>query len=285
MSYGSPRLPLHSKTDRRARLGRSPRWVRVLLRPSFWPARVKCLLLLLIVFILCFNWLYELKVEIFLYSKSWIDKEILALEPLSGCFEEARIPSEYNTTKAWGPKKTEVHAGLPLRIGMDCYDLAGGIQSTARPHANSNSERINYHSYWRSDLTTFGERQEWFLKSFFATQDISNSKLTLWSNGDLRPNKFLEKWLHRFPDSFELRIANIQRLAKGTALEGSRYLDRHDPRAWVDGDLVRLLVVWNFGGAWVDMDSLMTRDIYPLLEHEFFTQWDCYGALLSFIQD
>jgi hypothetical protein len=26
------------------------------------------------------------------------------------------------------------------------------------------------------------------------------------------------------------------------------------------------------------MDSLLTRDLSPLLEHEFITQWDCYGA-------
>jgi hypothetical protein len=223
---------------------------------------------------MCFNWLFQLKVEIFLYSKGRIDRELAALEPLSGCFDPARIPSEYNTTKVWGPKKTEVHAGLSMKIGLDCYDLAGTIPSEPRP---SSSERINYHSYWRSDLATFGERQEWFLKSFFATQDTAHSKLILWSNGNLRPNKYLEKWLQRFPESFELRIANIPTLAKGTALEGSRYLSRQDPLAWVDGDLVRLLVVWNFGGVWVDMDSLLTRDIYPLLEHEFFTQWDCYG--------
>ncbi|KXN89343.1 hypothetical protein AN958_05841 [Leucoagaricus sp. SymC.cos] len=40
------------------------------------------------------------------------------------------------------------------------------------------------------------------------------------------------------------------------------------------------------------MDSLLTRDLEPLLEHEFVTQWDCYdkpysafnGALLRFHQ-
>jgi hypothetical protein len=28
----------------------------------------------------------------------------------------------------------------------------------------------------------------------------------------------------------------------------------------------------------VDMDTLLTRDLTPLLEHEFVTQWDCYGT-------
>jgi len=47
-----------------------------------------------------------------------------------------------------------------------------------------------------------------------------------------------------------------------------------------------------YGGVWVDMDSLMTRDLEPLFEHEFVTQWDCYdkpyvpfnGALMHFRQ-
>jgi len=288
MSYGSPRLPLHNhnKSERRLNFGRA-RWIHILFRPIYWPNKVKGILLLALVFLLCFNQLYELKVEVFLYSKGWINREIQAVEPLSGCFEQHRIPAEYNYTNAFGPKKTEIQAGLPLQIGLDCYDLAGSLQPEPRP---SSSPRIYYHTYWRSDLASFGERQEWLLKSFFATQEMNYSTLILWSNGKLSPNKFIDKWLARYPRSFELRIVDIPQLAMGTPLEGNKYLDRNDPLAWVDGDLVRLLVVWNFGGAWVDMDSLLTRDIYPLLEHEFFIQWDCYdkkytpfnGALFHF---
>jgi mannosyltransferase OCH1-like enzyme len=36
-------------------------------------------------------------------------------------------------------------------------------------------------------------------------------------------------------------------------------------------------LLWAYGGVWIDMDSLLTRDLEPLLEHEFVTQWDCYG--------
>ncbi|KAI6116248.1 hypothetical protein F5141DRAFT_655108 [Pisolithus sp. B1] len=69
-------------------------------------------------------------------------------------------------------------------------------------------------------------------------------------------------------------------------------LQLNDARAWVDGDLVRLLILWNHGGMWIDMDTLLTRDLSPLLEHEFVTQWDCYdkiyqalnGALMRFRQ-
>ncbi|KAJ8693537.1 hypothetical protein PTI98_008522 [Pleurotus ostreatus] len=130
------------------------------------------------------------------------------------------------------------------------------------------------------------------LKSYFATQDISTTRLILWSNGDLSSNEILQKYLRRYPDSFKLDVVNIPTLAQGTELQDSPLLGRKDAKAWVDGDLIRLLLLWNFGGVWIDMDSLLTRDLEPLLEHEFVTQWDCYdkkyqpfnGALMRFRQ-
>ena len=139
-------------------------------------------------------------------------------------------------------------------------------------------ERTQFHTYWRTDLVPFGERQEWMLKSFFATQDTSRSRLVLWSNGDLSHNPVLQKWLRLYPEAFVLREVNYAALARGTELEGSELLKVNDRRAWIDGDLVRLLVIWVHGGVWIDMDSLLTRDLAPLLEHEFVTQWDCYGT-------
>ncbi|KAF7789666.1 hypothetical protein EIP86_000612 [Pleurotus ostreatoroseus] len=194
----------------------------------------------------------------------------------------------------YGPKKTEIHSGQPMKLGMDCYNFAGTIRS---PHEVPDrwippDERIQYHTYWRHDLAQFEERQEWMIKSFFATQNTDTSRLVLWSNGDLSNNKIVQKWIRRYPDAFTLKLVDLDRLAKGTSLEGSPLLRLKDKKAWIDGDMVRLLVLWAYGGVWVDMDSLLTRDLSPLLEHEFVTQWDCYdkvyipfnGALMSFHQ-
>jgi hypothetical protein len=71
-------------------------------------------------------------------------------------------------------------------------------------------------------------------------------------------------------------------LASSTTLSGSELLKLKDKKAWLDGDLLRLLLLWNYGGVWIDMDSLLTRDLTPLLEHEFVTQWDCYGGFPNF---
>ncbi|KAF7296518.1 Glycosyltransferase family 32 protein [Mycena chlorophos] len=248
------------------------------------------LLLLLLGF-----YLYEPHVEFAFYSRTWTQKQIFTVPKLSGCFDDARVHSTYNVTDGlYGPRRTEVQAGMSLRFDDDCYNLAGTIQPLPRVSTGyiPPEQRTQYHTYWRNDLAVFGPRQEWMLKSFFATQHLPTSRLVLWSNGELGPNDILSKYLNRYPDSFSLRIVDIPSLARGTFLEGSDLLVSKDKKAWVDGDLIRLLLLWNFGGVWVDMDSLLTRDLEPLLEHEFVTQWDCYdkayqplnGALMRFKQ-
>lgn len=105
----------------------------------------------------------------------------------------------------------------------------------------------------------------------------------LWSNGDLSGNELIQKWLNWYPDAFVLKVVDYDQLAQGTRLAHSDLLKMKDTKAWIDGDLVRLLVLWAYGGVWVDMDSLLTRDLAPLFEHEFVTQWDCYGECMIYI--
>lgn len=291
---GSLRLPMYESRAPRLRNSspnRSPpkiRRKRSLLTQirytSFWRPRtplqwLKLALALTALTMVIFYWSWEPHIEITFYSRRWVQQEVITVEPLAGCFEGTRISPKYNMTRALAPKHYEVQAGLPLRLGMDCYDFAATIQPLPRVYSADapSPERTNFHTYWRTDLVPFGERQEWMIKSFFATQDLARSRLILWSNGDLRSNEMVRRWARKYPDAFQLRIVDVEALAKGTALEGSDLLYAKDSKAWVDGDLIRLLVTWAHGGVWVDMDSLLTRDLSPLLEHEFVTQWDCYG--------
>lgn len=289
------RLPLHSISDS-ARLrsrSRSPHrhlsnkssLFSLSIRPRTCLTALKVVVPFLALVILTGLFLYEPHIELAFYSREWIQREITPIEPLLGCFDSERVSPHYNVSKyVYGPKYTEVHAGVPMRFDMDCYDFAATIQSPQRSHHPTfvpPDDRIHYHAYWRVDLAPFGERQEYMLKSFFATQNVDNTRLIMWSNGDLSVYPVLQKYKAQFPDAFDLREADIEVLARGTPLDGSSLLNSNDKKAWVDGDLVRLLVVWTYGGVWIDMDSLLTRDLAPLLEHEFVTQWDCYGTSFS----
>lgn len=229
-------------------------------------------------------WLYEPHIELAFYNRKWVTEEVEALTPLSGCFNPGRVSGMYNLTESlYGRKSTEVQAGMSLRMGMDCYDFAGTLQTAPRvTDFIPGDQRTQFHTYWRNDLAQFSTRQEWLLKSFFATQNLATSRLVLWSNGDLSSNPLLRWYSQKYPHAFALAIVNIPMLARGTSLEGSERLRIKDERAWVDGDLIRLLLLWQHGGVWIDMDSLLTRSLEPLLEHEFVTQWDCYGQFRYF---
>ena len=252
-----------------------PRWPRP--RPCIKYTAPVFLLLIVLSYL---TW--EPHIEISIYWRSWVRQEIEPITPLRGCFNSDQVSPSYNVTeRLYGPRYTDLHAGMPMRLGFDCYDFAGTIRPVASSHALApDRPRTNYHTYWRADLAPFSERQEYTLKSFFATQH-PHSRLILWSNGDLSGNALLASYVARYPGAFELRVADVRELSKGTPLENSPLLSSSDEKAWLDGDLIRLLVMWRDGGVYVDMDTLFTRDLTPLLEHEFVTQWDCYGMSLS----
>ena len=241
--------------------------------------------------LLAFWWAWRtfephLHVDLVFYDRNWIANEIHPITPLSGCFNPDRVSPLYNVTEElYGKKRFEVQAGVPMRMGMDCYAFAGTVvlpeRDTQHDAPMPPENRHQYHTYWRTDLAPLGERQEFMLRSFFATQNRPRSRLVLWSNGDLSENPIVQKYLQRYPESFSLGVADIPTLAKGTAMEASKLLQLNDKKAWVDGDLVRLLVIWHYGGMWIDMDMLLTRDLEPLLEHEFVTQWDCWGNVVA----
>ncbi|KAI0064384.1 hypothetical protein BV25DRAFT_1800598 [Artomyces pyxidatus] len=226
--------------------------------------------------------------ELTFYDRPWVQPKILPPPRLAGCFSSERVSSLYNVSeRVYGARYTEIQSGSPMRLGLDCYDFAGTIHASPDQPRDT---RTNFHTFWRADRGEFDARHEWMLKSFFATQPLARSRLIVWSNRDLSYDATLRRYVGRYPDALDLRFADVRRLAEGTPLQGSARLRGRDARQ--DEDLVRMLVVWNEGGVWVDMDSLLTRDLTPLLEHEFVTQWECYdrktatakGALMHFHQ-
>ncbi|KAK4705316.1 hypothetical protein P7C70_g889, partial [Phenoliferia sp. Uapishka_3] len=247
-----------------------------------------------------FWWWYEIHVEIQLYSRNWISKTIIPTPPLSStCFDPETISqSLYNSTLANSPVHVELHAGMGMSLGDDCFNFASTIPKEPLPGMALPKHTI-FHAYWRADLLPLSQRQVSLLHSLLAMQDRESTSVILWTNSDttthLRDSPLLVE-LHRLygPKRFTVREINKQALAKGTPMEGSALLDMADRRAWLDGDLVRVLVLWAQGGIWVDMDTIMTgRDIRVLGESEWVTQWDCYdkvyqplnGAMMHFYQN
>lgn len=222
-------------------------------------------------------------VEIQLYSRGWIRNAIVPVRPLSStCFDPSRIASSaYNTSLAEAPAFVDVHAGIGMPLGRDCYDFAGTLPRQP-VDGMILPERTIFHTYWRNDLLPLGGRQIALLHSLLATQDRASTSVVLWTNAAspsaLTKLPILKPLLELYGERLVVRRVDKQELARGTPMDGHKLLDMADKQAWVDGDLVRVLVLNALGGVWVDFDTIMTgRDMRVLLEHEWVTQWDCYG--------
>lgn len=223
-------------------------------------------------------------VEIQLFSRGWIKKTILPTPPLSStCFNPSSIEaSAYNTTLAHAPSFVELHSGIGLSLGNDCFNFASTIPQHPVPGMSLPRHTI-FHTYWRADLLPLGARQVSLLHSLLAMQDPRSTSVILWTNADvpshLASYDLLEPLLELYGRRFSVRTIDKRGMAQGTPMEGHKLLQASDARAWLDGDLVRVLVLWAKGGIWVDMDTIMTgRDVRVLGEAEWVTQWDCYGA-------
>ena len=89
-----------------------------------------------VVLLLLLYLFWELHIELSLYRRSWVRQEVEPLTPLRGCFRPQQVSPLYNVTeRLYGPRITEVHSGMAMRHGLDCYDFAG----TIRPSPSSSA--------------------------------------------------------------------------------------------------------------------------------------------------
>ncbi|BEI87141.1 hypothetical protein CcaverHIS002_0704870 [Cutaneotrichosporon cavernicola] len=275
---GGGYLPLH-KRRRNSLLGvplNLPRSAQGRRRAAFL-----LFLILLIIWALYYVFTtYEFQFEMSVYSRKWVSAEFDGILPLKGCFDNAS-PS-YNVTRETSHM---LSPGISLRRGMTCYDFASTVQPPSK------AENLLYHTYWRTDLRDFGVRQAATIEAFLASQPHASSRLILWSNGakSLRQSPYVRPFLDAWGHVFEVRQADLMELAVDTELDGLLG-SVYDARGWVDGDALRLLLLYHYGGIWMDMDMLLTRDLHTLAETEFVGQWDCYdkpyfqmnGAVMHF---
>ena len=143
----------------------------------------------------------------------------------------------------------------------------------------SPSEPVTFHMYWREahgrwwwpSVRPFGRKQALPVKAFLATQDLSRCSLVVWSDRDLSRNE----WLAPYRQRVTLRVYDAGVEARGTPLEDYPHVYRQrDARVYRDGDLFRILALHNYGGVYVDMDTVLLRSLGVFLDQEFVYQWD-----------
>ncbi|KAJ8655892.1 hypothetical protein O0I10_008331 [Lichtheimia ornata] len=252
---------------------------------------LKWIVLLAPVVVLAFFALFNLQLNIRVYIRNWISHADEAYKkPLNGCFNRLPEDSLYHTGVS--EYTYDITPGVALLDGFDCYDFAATIQPTNNT-SSSNNKRTIYHAYWRADLSPVGPKQLAVIRSFFATQNPDTAVLYLWSNGDLSTSPIIQDVKKHVGERLQTLIYDPKELSKGTPMENSSHLDFKDGLGYLDGDLIRLMVIYRYGGMWFDMDALLIRDMSPLFEYEWLSQWDCFqpgqfpfnGAFMHFAKE
>ena len=130
------------------------------------------------------------------------------------------------------------------------------------------SKITNFHLY--SEVTS--KKQLLAVKSFFATQNLSQTKLILWSDYDVSKSEILKP----FANFIDFKIFDPMELSKGTPLEGlNDIILAKDGRHYMQSGLLRFLALYKMGGIWFDMDMVLLRDLKPILDQEFAYVWGC----------
>jgi hypothetical protein len=126
-------------------------------------------------------------------------------------------------------------------------------------------------------LKPFGRKQLAVIRSFLVTQHKEYTTLFLWANDPVELRKQSSELANleaKFKERLSIRFADVKELSRSTPLESiPSFLGTKDGMGWFDSDLLRLLVMFRFGGVWIDMDVLLIRDFSPLLHEEFVHQW------------
>jgi hypothetical protein len=142
---------------------------------------------------------------------------------------------------------------------------------------------VRFHFYWRErhgrlwrTVRPFGRKQALPIKAFLATQDRARCAATLWSDRDLSDND----WVQPLLPHITLKVYDAAAEACGTPLESHpRVYAQQDARAYRDGDLFRSLILYKYGGVYVDMDVVLLRSLGVFLDQEFVYQWDRFDDM------
>lgn len=146
------------------------------------------------------------------------------------------------------------------------YNQALKYLKDIRRNCYKRNYKTNFHVY--SEIKT--EKELLCIQSYFATQDLKNTKLILWSDYDISKNQLLLP----FKESIEYRVYSPHEEAKGTALEGcKKWLEAQDSKHYMKSGVLRFLVTHKYGGVWADMDMVLLNDFTPILDQEWAYVW------------
>ncbi len=119
--------------------------------------------------------------------------------------------------------------------------------------------KTHFHVQWIG--SEIGRMQLMPIKAFLTSQDLDVCHLTVWTD---RP------YDGELSDKVEFKVFDFKTETRGTPFQGKNL------NYW-QTDIMRMVYLSKYGGVHIDMDTVLLRDLAPLLDQEFFYTVDVVG--------
>ncbi|KAG2450104.1 hypothetical protein HYH02_000208 [Chlamydomonas schloesseri] len=180
----------------------------------------------------------------------------------------------------WGPFHICDTSALPRWLeaaAANCFDC-----SKRRPVCGPTAPQLHFHVYfqkwsqhWKYDLQTY--------QAFLLTQNLHRARLTVWvDNATAVLAHPAGQFLQKYAEFISVQEVVWERAVVGTPLQSHSF--------WRDGalvrkniytaagfaDVLRLLLLYQHGGVWLDTDVVLLQDMYPptvQIGYQFAMRW------------
>ena len=136
---------------------------------------------------------------------------------------------------------------------------------------------IKAHTFWHGEIE---EKQIFCLKSFLATQNMSQFELILWLDGDESyekaiNNSQLKSLIRQTTNKLSIKKWDVSTEIAGTIFEKSKWYFKWDRVLPFVADDFRIICLYKYGGLYFDLDVMFVKDFTPLLMRgEFVYAWE-----------
>lgn len=174
-----------------------------------------------------------------------------ALKPSASC---SYFMNASKFDDACDPRSAVHHAALAA--------AAGGCQPSGAP------EELLFHMY----STHLGNWVQLMVKAWALTQDLRRSKLIIWLPSAEVDKHTGNSMLTSLDPHVSLKAFDYQKEIAGTPLELSAHFNNQtkilegmdDMRLTSFSDIIRLVLLHNYGGVWLDSDAVPLRDLWNI---------------------
>jgi hypothetical protein len=212
-----------------------------------------------------------------------VDDEKKNIEPLEELDYDGVLTGDDPCLTPYG-KISTVQELCPINNVSKCLKF---LRETRPKKRLNDNETLILHTAWRGGIVPV---HQFLLYSFLATQNLSRTILVYWIDQSTFQASLDSPLLAPFLNhpNIIFKCYNVNKLATGTPLdlevehgEDTDHIEKllKELRGPAAGDLFRMLILYRYGGIYVDVDVILLRSLEPLMANEFGYTWSGFDKL------